>query len=378
MILVWYKPLIESAVIQLYFFLYMPWNDHCMNEWMNEWIMHECKPRAMRWCLNKQSVWQYALTTLPSLLSHLLRNFTQGPVNMYNCQVVMVSASTFENNRAQSVFTDLPSRLSGGGLSITIYGKSNSFVVQGTFNYTIQNCTFYNNSANSTVPTASTISILEGGYVNGRGGGVAFYVVQPLVVLIKVLQCNFTNNSAYIGGGLYILSSVPFTEEDFTIAGNHFEENGAVNGGGIHLGIISQNTDGKEFMYKDVTESVTFCRNKFVKNTAKFGGAMLLVRGQWTIRYNVYWLSFLRFDGCDGTCVYVLYYVSENASTVWYTCCSLIVLYWLAVTMHSPTLTHSLSLSLSLSLTHTHTHTHIQTYTQDYFWSQFHLMSLMK
>ena len=207
---------------------------------------------------------------------------------MYNCQVVMVSASTFENNRAQSVFTDLPSRVSGGGLSITIYGNSNSSVVQGTFNYTIQNCTFYNNNATSTVESASTISILEGGHVDGRGGGVAFYAVQPLVVLIKVLQCNFTNNSADIGGGLYIVSPVPFTEEDFTVAGNHFEENEAMNGGGIALGAILKHTDGKEFIYKDVTESVTFCRNTFVRNTAEFGGAMLLVQGQWTIKYNVY------------------------------------------------------------------------------------------
>ena len=208
---------------------------------------------------------------------------------MYNCQVVTVSASTFVNNHAQSVFTDLPSRVSGGGLSITIYNTSNASVVQGTFNYIIQNCTFYNNSANSTVPTASTISILEGGHVNDCGGGVAFYVVQPLVVLIKVLQCNFTNNSASgFGGGLSIVSPVPFTEEDFTVAGNHFEENEAMEGGGFALGAILQHTDGKEFMYKDVTESVTFCRNTFLRNTADFGGAMLLVRGQWTIKYDVY------------------------------------------------------------------------------------------
>ena len=207
---------------------------------------------------------------------------------MYNCQVVTVSASTFENNHAQSVFTDLLSRVSGGGLSVTIYNNSNGSVVQGTFNYTIQNCTFYNNNATSTVKFASTISILEGGHVNGRGGGVTFYVVQPLVVLIKVLQCNFTNNSAYIGGGLYIISPVPLTEEDFIVAGNHFEENEAMNGGGIALGATLQHTDGKEFLYKDVTESMTFCRNTFVRNTAKFGGAMFLVRGQWTIRCNVY------------------------------------------------------------------------------------------
>ena len=209
---------------------------------------------------------------------------------MYNCQVVTVSASTFENNHAQSVFTDLPSRLSGGGLSITIYGNSNGSGVQGTFNYTIQNCTFSNNNATSTVETASTISILNGGYVNGRGGGVAFYVVRTSVVLIKILQCNFINNSAsLVGGGMMIFSPVLVAEEHFTIADNYFEENEAKNGGGIGLGGVSQQREGKEFLNKDVlAESVMFNRNTFVRNNASFGGAMFLVPGQWTIEYNAY------------------------------------------------------------------------------------------
>ena len=94
---------------------------------------------------------------------HSLRNFTQGPVNMYNCPVVTVSKSTFENNHAQSVFTDLPSRVSGGGLSITIDGRNNSSVMHGAFNYTIQSCTFFNNNANSTAPTADTNTLLKRG-----------------------------------------------------------------------------------------------------------------------------------------------------------------------------------------------------------------------
>ena len=204
---------------------------------------------------------------------------------MYNCHVVTVSASIFENNRAQSVFTDLPSRLSGGGLSITIYGNSNGSVVQGTFNYTIQNCTFYNNSANSTVPT-DTVSILDGGYINGRGGGVAFYVVHTSVVIIKVLQCNITNNSASIfGGGLYIFSPVLFTEEDFTVADNHFEGNEAEHGGGIHLGAVIKETNENEYLHKVVlTESVIFSGNTFVRNLAMLGGAMFLRPGEWTIK----------------------------------------------------------------------------------------------
>ena len=230
-----------------------------------------------------------------SLLTHSLRNFTQGPVNMYNCLVVTVSESTFENNHAQSVFTDLPSRVSGGGLSITIYDRSNSSVMQGgAFNYTIQNCTFFNNSANSTLPTAGTISILEGGHLNDRGGGVTFYLVHSIVVEIKVLGCNFTNNSASaFGGGLYAFSPKLVTEEDFTIADNHFEGNTAMSGGGVALGAVFQQQNVKENLNKTVLkESVVFNRNMFVQNKVTGdGGAMFLGPGGWVIGYNTHCLN---------------------------------------------------------------------------------------
>ena len=194
-----------------------------------------------------------------------------------------VSESTFENNHAQSVFTDLPSRVSGGGLSITIYGRNDSSVMQGAFNYTIQSCNFSNNNANSTVPAAGTRSILQGGHVNDRGGGVAFYVVHPSVIEIKVLGCNFTNNSASAyGGGLYVFSPELITEEDFTIADNHFEGNLAILGGGIKLSAYFQQTNEIGCLKKNVfTKSVTFSRNVFVRNKAKCGGAMSLGPGKW-------------------------------------------------------------------------------------------------
>ena len=228
-----------------------------------------------------------------SLPSHSLRNFTQGPVNMYNCPVVTVSESTFENNHAQSVFTDLPSRVSGGGLSVTIYGRNNSSVMRGAFNYTIQSCNFSNNNANSTAPTAHTISILEGGHLNDRGGGVAFYLVHSSVVVIKVLDCNFTNNSASsFGGGLYVFSPELVTEEDFTITDNRFEGNTAMSGGGVALGAVFQQ-NGKENLNKTVLkESVLFSRNMFVQNKViGNGGAMFLGPGGWVIGCNTYCLN---------------------------------------------------------------------------------------
>ena len=213
---------------------------------------------------------------------------------MYNCPVVTVSESTFENNHAQSVFTDLSSRVSGGGLSVTIYGRNNSSSMRGAVNYTIQNCTFFNNSASSTVPAAGTRSILEGGHVNNRGGGVAFYVVHPSVVEIKVLGCNFTNNSASLaGGGLYVFTPEVDTEKDFTIADNHFEGNTARSGGGgIALGAVFQHKIGKEYLNITVLkESVVFSKNMFVQNKGNRGGAMFLGPGGWVVCYNTHCLN---------------------------------------------------------------------------------------
>ena len=223
-----------------------------------------------------------------------LRNFTQGPVNMYNCLVVTVSGSAFENNHAQSVFTDLPSRVSGGGLSVSIYGSSNSSVINGTFNYTIQNCTFSNNSANSTVvPPAGTISVLKGSHINGRGGGVAFFVAHSAVVGLRVLHCNFTNNSApFYGGGLYAFSPHLVTEEDFTIAGNHFERNKARTGGGIILAFALLESNRMHYLKKSaLMYSVIIHRNTFVQNTGARGGAMYLSLSEWLFSYSAYCLT---------------------------------------------------------------------------------------
>ena len=220
---------------------------------------------------------------------------------MYNCPVVTVSESTFENNHAQSVFTDLPSRVSGGGLSVTIYDRNDSSVMQGAFNYTIQSCTFSDNNASSTVPTVDTLSILEGGHLNDRGGGVAFYMVHSSVVEIKVLGCTFTNNSssAY-GGGLYVFSPELVTEEDFTIADNHFEGNEAINGGGgVALGAAFRQTNRKENLNKIVLkEFVLFTRNMFVQNKANGnGGALFIGPGGWVIGYNAHCLNACLHEG---------------------------------------------------------------------------------
>ena len=225
---------------------------------------------------------------LPSFM-YSYRSFTQGPVNMYNCKDVTVSSSTFENNHAQSVFTDLLSRVSGGGLSITIsYDSSSCSVAQRRVSYTIQNCTFSNNSANSTVATAHTPAILSGSYVNDRGGGVAFYVENPIAVTIDVSHCNFFNNTApYFGGGVYIFSPKGVAEEIFNIANNWFEGNEAASGGGAVLGAPFLQGGNQQQQMNYFNKSMKFTRNTFVKNQAKYGGALWLLPGQYSTQHIV-------------------------------------------------------------------------------------------
>ena len=80
------------------------------------------------------------------------------------------------------------------------------------------------------------------------------------------------------------------TEEDFTIAGNHFERNKAGGGGGTALGAVFQQTGRVESLNKSVLKkSVNFRRNTFVQNRASsHGGAMVLGPGWWAVSYNKY------------------------------------------------------------------------------------------
>ena len=216
---------------------------------------------------------------LPSLM-YSYRSFTQGPVNMYNCKDVTISSSTFENNCAQSVFRDLPYRVPGGGLSITIFSNLTHDVMHRArpFAYTIQNCTFSNNNATSTVATADTSTLLNLGFINNRGGGVALYMVHPSVVKVNILRCNFINNFApYFGGGLYIFSPKLVTEEDFTVADSYFEGNEAELGGGIALGAVFQETEENSTV---LIEKVVLTRNTLLRNNASFGGGMFLGPGE--------------------------------------------------------------------------------------------------
>ena len=209
-------------------------------------------------------------------------------MNMYNCKDVTVSSSTFENNHAQSVFRDLPNRVSGGGLSITLYGSLNHHLgKQGAFLHIIQSCTFSNNSANSIVAAADTTSILNGGYVNDRGGGLAIYSMHSSLIRINILGCNFSHNSALVGGGMHLFSPALVSEERFSVIDSYFEGNEAKSGGGINLG-ASYLADMAEDTIQSLMQTVIVTKNIFLKNRARFGGAIRLRPGTCYVFYVMY------------------------------------------------------------------------------------------
>lgn len=202
-------------------------------------------------------------------------NFTQGPVNIYNSVEVQISGCTFQHNRATSIFRDLPFRIAGGGISFAL--SSNQTTQDTTVHrYTIQACTFLNNSANSTLPPLDISGVLSEQYLNGRGGGLAMFVNHPSFVMVRVTGCNFTGNSANaFAGGLYLLPLHILVDKDFEFIGNHFEGNMAPTGGGTAFGVpFGQRCDSERC--ETVRERVRVEDSTFVRNSGTYGAGLRL------------------------------------------------------------------------------------------------------
>ena len=209
------------------------------------------------------------------LLSPYSSNFTQGPVNIYNCVEVQVIGCTFQHNQATSVFRDLPFRIAGGGLSFAL--SSNQTVQDTTVHrYTIQACTFLNNSANSTLPPLNISGVLSERFLNGRGGGLAMFVNHPSFLAVRVIGCNFTANTANaFAGGLYLLPLHIMVDKDFEFIGNHFEGNVAPAGGGSAFGVpFSQRCTSERC--ETVRERVRVENSTFMRNSATYGAGLRL------------------------------------------------------------------------------------------------------
>lgn len=181
-----------------------------------------------------------------------------------------VTSCEFLNNTAQGIFTDLPYRGNGGGLSIGIHN------VLGNSSYTIRDSTFANNAAwsNGTGERSSTM-IVEDRIFNGRGGGVSIVLSQESPVNVTVQTCTFTNNQALsFAGGLYFLPAVPSRGHTYTIEHSTFTSNVAfLGGGGLGIGYISDGAPGEI--------NRCYIRNcTFRGNWGDFGGGLYIIPGE--------------------------------------------------------------------------------------------------
>ena len=193
-------------------------------------------------------------------------------MNVYNCSQVAVTSCEFTDNTAQGIFTDLPYRGNGGGLSIGIH----NVLGNRHHNYSICDCKFTNNAAwsNGTRARSST-NIIEDRIFNGRGGGVAVVLSQASSVTVLVQGCNFTNNTAFsFAGGLYFLPANPSRGHMYFIEHSLFEDNVALTGGGgLGMGYISNGAPG--------ATNWCFIRNCIVRdNWSTFGGGLYIIPGE--------------------------------------------------------------------------------------------------
>ena len=145
---------------------------------------------------------------------------------------VSISHCVFDNNKVRN-----SKMFSGGGGLIIVFinssGKSGEYSKSideyKNNRYTIQNCAFINNNASS----LECIYIRSDGAFQGfgRGGGLAVYLdgkMKQCSVQVTITRCRFKNNSAYLGGGLFVMFRGNSSYNSITVENSIFIANHAI------------------------------------------------------------------------------------------------------------------------------------------------------
>ena len=174
---------------------------------------------------------------------------------------VLLNNTIFENNKV--IESELEYTYGGGGLVIVFI----PYQKQQKTQYTINNCTFENNSANL-------------GGLSKRGGGMSLIFLQnSQEIYIKIENCCFKNNAGSLGGGLFSQCSDYSTNCHLTVYNTEFYGNRATTssfadgeeraGGGVQLGFQILQEIPKN-------NSILFDSVNFTANTADNGGGASL------------------------------------------------------------------------------------------------------
>ena len=154
---------------------------------------------------------------------------------MYNCLTTEIVNCSFADNYATTVIQDSRYRGNAGGVAIGIYGVSHTNQTKPSV--LVAGSSFARNIAYP-VDQVTSSTLIKNRIFVGRGGGLAVYVEQDDPVIITIIGCTFTNNSASTrGGGVFLfldghLSGHTFLLANSLLEGNNVNFTGASGNGG--------------------------------------------------------------------------------------------------------------------------------------------------
>ena len=159
------------------------------------------------------------------------RYFFQGALDLYNCDFITVKNCVFEHNGPTSVIKEEQYRGHAGGLSVGYHLLPVAPVL------TVSGCVFRNNTSDPTSDLVhSTADLVRFSRFTGRGGGCTFPINALYSLNGTVKDCIFEDNFANsFGGGLYMSfnGDQPHT---VTIRRVLFLRNYAPTAGGLEIG----------------------------------------------------------------------------------------------------------------------------------------------
>ena len=220
---------------------------------------------------------------------------------------VVVFQSFFEQNVVQRFDTSLPG---GGGLYVEFTyctpGAHGDCFHSTSDNqnsiYIVQNCTFIGNNASTLHPYTTSYIRAKGSDFQGlgRGGGLCIiFKGNTTGTKFNISHCEFHENSAIWGGGLFIQFQDFPKDNSVTVMDSFFTENDCyVNGGGgADIGYIfypRQKSDDRKVKNNNVAfKHCQFYRNKAVK----YGGGVALFASRGL--YHSALTNIMAFEDCE-------------------------------------------------------------------------------
>ena len=199
----------------------------------------------------------------------VVRNFTQGALNVRNTRQLTITDTTFVGNGGLEA-----SRLNGqqggsGGLSVSYEDSLTQFT---NASLTITNCMFARNDAESQEDVSLTPSEFStaGSDFTGRGGALSLLFNSNTPVTAEIKNCQFISNIAEgYGGAVYILFKSKSSHRVNFISSQFRDNEADLSGGAIGIAHVRSSSE--------IDSRVNMVDCVFDSNEASYGGAVYFV-----------------------------------------------------------------------------------------------------